>query len=101
MEPEKLIGPTISFAGLIASAVSGYIAGTRAAARESGKREAEFDALKKSVEQRDEVIHNRVSKMQMETQVTLEKLDARSIELLERHAELKGIILGKGGLHER
>lgn len=91
---EKIIAVIV---GAIASGVVSYIiAGMRAsvvAAEEAGRQKAELEHLKRTVEAHNEVIHDRVNKMSQAMTATLEKLDARTIEILEKHAELRGIIL--------
>lgn len=93
---EKIIGVIV---GAIASGVVSYIiAGMRAsvvAAEEAGRQKAELEHLKRTVEAHNEVIHDRVNKMSQAMTATLEKLDARTIEILEKHAELRGIILAR------
>ena len=94
---EKIIGVII---GAIASGVVSYIiAGMRAsvvAAEEAGRHKAEFDHLKRTVEAHNEVIHERMNKMSQTMTQTLDKLDARTIGILEKHAELRGIMLARG-----
>lgn len=93
---EKIIAVIV---GAIASGVVSYIiAGMRAsvvAAEEAGRQKAELEHLKRTVEAHNEIIHDRVNKMSQAMTATLEKLDARTIEILEKHAELRGIILAR------
>lgn len=92
---EKIVGVIV---GAIASGVVAYIISRGqariVAAEEAGKHKAEFENLKIKVESQDEVLHDRINKMNAAVNQVLDKLDARSIELLEKNAELKGIILG-------
>mgnify|MGYP000863818681 CR=1 FL=1 len=83
-------------ASALLGGIAGYMTSQKPNARAEGKREAEFEALKKTVEQRDEVVHNRISKMQTEFNVQLSELNARTIEVLKQGSKLEGIILGKG-----
>jgi ABC-type anion transport system duplicated permease subunit len=93
---EKIVGIIV---GAIASGVVSYvIAGFRArvvSAEEAGRYKAEFEHLKRTVEAQNEVLHDRVTKVSQALTATLEKLDARTIEILEKHAELRGILIGK------
>lgn len=94
---EKIIAVIV---GAIASGVVSYIiAGMRAsvvAAEEAGRQKAEIEHLKRTVDAHNEVIHDRVNKMSQAMTATLDKLDARTIEILEKHAELRGIMLARG-----
>lgn len=78
--------------GLVLSAIAGYGAAKFTRGRDSNR----LDALEKLTEARDEVLHSRLNRVQSEFNAAMEKLDARSILLLERHSELKGLILGSG-----
>jgi len=93
---EKIIGVIV---GAIASGVVSYIvAGSRArvvSAEETGRHKAEFEHLKMTVAAHNEVVHERMNKMSTAMTATLEKLDARTIEILEKHAELRGIMLAR------
>ena len=93
---EKIVGILV---GAIASGVVSYIiAGGRArivSAEEAGRAKAEIEHLKIKLDAQNEVIHERVSKMSTELSATLEKLDTRTITILENHAELRGILLGR------
>lgn len=99
---EKIIGVIV---GAIASGVVSYIiAGFRArvvSAEEAGRYKADFEHLKRTVDAQNEVIHERVSKMSQAMSATLDKLDARTIKILENHAELRGMLLGKKEAHDR
>ena len=85
-----------SAATAIISGAAGWFSGKIAAARAAGKQEAEFKALQHTVETQNEILHNRVSKMQTEFNLQLSELNARTIELLKQGSKLEGIILGKG-----
>jgi hypothetical protein len=93
---EKIIGIIV---GAIASGLVSYvIAGLRArvvSAEEAGRYKAEFEHLKRTVEAQNDILHDRVTKVSQTMTATLEKLDARTIEILEKHAELRGILIGK------
>lgn len=93
---EKIVGVIV---GAIASGVVSYIiAGLRArvvSAEEAGRYKADFEHLKRTVDAQNEVIHDRVSKMSQAMTATLEKLDSRTIEILAKHAELRGIMLAR------
>ena len=93
---EKIVGVIV---GAIASGVVSYIvAGSRArivSAEEAGRHNAEFEHLKMTVEAHNEVVHERINKMSQAMTATLEKLDSRTIEILEKHAELRGIMLAR------
>lgn len=93
---EKIVGVIV---GAIASGLVSYvIAGSRArivAAEEGGRHKAEFEHLKMTVEAHNEVVHERINKMNATVSASLDKLDARTIEILEKNAELRGIMLGK------
>ncbi|GAB4436332.1 MAG: hypothetical protein OHK0011_19470 [Turneriella sp.] len=97
--PDMLEKLLITFAGTLVSVGTSYIvAGMRArvvSAEESGRFKADFEHLKRTVEAQNEVIHERVSKMSEVMSATLDKLDARTIEILEKHAELRGIMLAR------
>lgn len=93
---EKIVGVLV---GAIASGVVSYIiAGSRArivSAEEAGRYKADFEHLKRTVDAQNEVIHDRVSKMSQAMSATLDKLDGRTIKILENHAELRGMLIAR------
>lgn len=93
---EKIIAVIV---GAIASGLVSYvIAGLRArvvSAEEAGRYKAEFEHLKRTVEAQNDILHDRVTKVSQSLTATLENLDARTIEILEKHAELRRILIGK------
>lgn len=89
---------SVLFSAIASGGVSYIIAGLRArvvSAEQAGRYKADFEHLKRTVDVQNEVIHERVSKISEGMSATLDKLDARTIVILENHAELRGMLLSK------